>query len=60
MPSAVVDVTEEIVGTTPSITRALSAPRELVSPGSTRVNVAAFPATSVMVPLFNDNALVLP
>ena len=60
MPSAVVDVTEEIVGTIPSITRALPAPRELVSPGATRVKVAAFPATSTMVPLFNAKADVLP
>ena len=60
MLSVVVDVTEEIVGTIPSITRALSAPRELVSPGATRVNVAPLPAPSTMVPLFNDKADVLP
>ena len=59
VPSAVVDVTAEIVGTTPSITSALLAPKELLAAGATKVKVAALPTASLMVPLFNANAVVL-
>ena len=59
MPSAVVEETEETVGTTPSITRALFSPKELVAPGLASVNVAAFSAASLIVPLFKVNADVL-
>ena len=55
----VVDVTDEMVGTTPSITKALFAPKEPDCPGDANVNVAALPAPSFMVPLFRASALVL-
>ena len=42
-----------------SIISALLAPNEFVAPGEARVNVAAFPAASLMVPLFKANADVL-
>ena len=51
--------TDEMVGITLSITIALFAPREFVAPGLARVNVAALPAASLIVPLFNTNADVL-
>ena len=54
-----VEVTEETVGTIPSTTKALFAPRELVAPGEANVRVAAFPAPSLMVPLLSASALVL-
>ena len=57
MPSAVVEETEETVGTTPSITRALLAPNELLESGLARVKIALFPAPSRMVPLFNAKEL---
>ena len=59
VPSSVVDVTAETVGTTPSITSALLAPREFVAAGAASVNVVAFPAGSFIVPPFNANADVL-
>ena len=59
MPSAVVEETEETVGTTPSITRALFAPNELAAPGLASVKVAALPAASLIVPLFSVKADVL-
>ena len=51
--------TDETVGATPSITKALFAPRELVAPRDARVKVVALPAASLMVPLLSANALVL-
>ena len=54
-----VDVTELIVGAVLSIMIALFAPREFVAPGDASVRVAAFPAASLMVPLFRESALVL-
>ena len=53
------DDTDDMVGITPSITIALFAPREFVAPGLASVNVAALPAASLIVPLFNANADVL-
>ena len=41
------------------MTSALFAPREFDAPGDGRVNVAAFPTASVIVPLFKASALVL-
>ena len=52
--------TPVIVGSTaPLITRALLAPRELLAAGAAKVNVAALPTASTIVPLFNPNAVVL-
>ena len=51
--------TAETVGTVVSIMSALFAPRELVSPGAARVNIAAFPTASAMVPLLSARAFVL-
>ena len=48
------------MGITPSTTSALLAPSELLAPGVARVKVAAFPALSAIVPLFNAKAVVLP
>ena len=48
-----------MVGTTPSITKTLFAPREPDCPGDANVNVAALPAPSFMVPLFRASELVL-
>ena len=45
--------------TEPSITKALFAPNEFVAPGDGRVNAAAFPDASVMVPPFRVKAFVL-
>ena len=59
VPSEVVEVTLETVGTTPSITKALLAPREPEAPGDAKVSVAALPAKSLIVPLLSANALVL-
>ena len=59
MPSEVVEVTLVTVGTTPSITKALFAPKEPEAPGEAKVNVAALPAASFIVPLFSAKALVL-
>ena len=52
-PSDTNEVTLVTVGTTPSITKALFAPKEPEAPGEAKVNVAAFPAASFIVPLFN-------
>ena len=54
------DDTLATVGSAVSITSALFAPSELLAPGAGRVYVAAFPAPSTMVPLFNDKAVVSP
>ena len=40
-----------------SIISALLAPNEFVAPGEARVNVAAFPAASLIVPLFKAREL---
>tara|TARA_B100001964_G_C13686502_1_gene359867 strand:- start:51 stop:416 length:366 start_codon:yes stop_codon:yes gene_type:complete len=48
-----------MAGAAPSITKALFAPSEFVAPGDGRVNVAAFPDVSVMVPPFRVKAFVL-
>jgi len=45
-------VAETKEGAVASITRALFAPSELAAPGEARVNVALFPAASLIVPLF--------
>ena len=58
VPSEVVEVTLVTVGTSPSITNALFAPKEPEAPGDAKVNVAAFPAASFIVPLFNAKELV--
>ena len=58
-PSETKEVTLETVGTTPSITNALLAPRDPEAPGDAKVNVAALPAASLIVPLLSANALVL-
>ncbi len=50
--------TEETVGTAPSITSALLAPRELAAPGVAKVKLAALPAPSLIVPLFKLKELV--
>ena len=55
-PLVLVEVTEATVGTFPSITMALLAPRDPEAPGDASVKVAALPAASLMVPLFNSNA----
>ena len=47
-----------IVGTVVSITIALLAAKEPEAPGDARVRVAALPAASLIVPLFNDSAEV--
>ena len=59
VPSAVAAETADTVGCAPSITNALFAPKELLAPGVARVNIAAFPDASTMVPLFKDRAVVL-
>jgi hypothetical protein len=56
LPSVAVMV---MVGAVTSITRALFAPNELAAPGLASVKVAAFPAASLIVPLFNVKADVL-
>ena len=43
VPSEVVEVTFVTVGTTPSITSALFAPKEPDAPGDAKVKVAALP-----------------
>jgi len=48
-----------VAGTTPSITKDLLAPREFVAARDAKVKVAALPAASLMVPLFNAKAVVL-
>ena len=48
-----------IVGAVVSIIKALLAPNEFVAPGAGNVNVAIFPAASLIVPMFSVNALVL-
>ena len=48
-----------MVGATPSTTKALFAPNELLPPGLAKVNVALFPSASLIVPLFNAKAVVL-
>ena len=48
-----------ILGAVVSIINALLAPNEFVVPGADNVNVATFPAASLMEPLFSANALVL-
>ena len=58
MSSDTVDVTDETVGTFPSMTRALFAPSDPEDPGDANVNVAAFPAISLIVPLFNPKELL--
>ncbi len=40
------------------MTIALFAPSELAAPGEARVNVALFPAASLMVPEFKANEVV--
>ena len=49
----------KVVGTVVSIISALFAPNEFVAPGDGRVNAAAFPDASVMVPPFRVKAFVL-
>ena len=51
-PSVVDEVTFVTVGTTPSITSALVAPREPAAPGDARVSVALLPAASLIEPPF--------
>ena len=58
VPSEVVEVTLETVGTTPSITNALLAPRDPEAPGDAKVKVALFPVASFIVPLFKARELV--
>ena len=53
-----VATTETKVGAIPSITIFLLAANEPAAPGETSVNVASFPATSLIVPVFNANAAV--
>ena len=48
-----------IVGTLVSTINALLAPKELVDTGLAKVNVAAFKAASLIVPLFNTKELVV-
>ena len=59
MLSVVKDVTEEIVGTIASITRALLAPSEPAAPGAGSVSVALLLAKSLIVPLLSARALVV-
>ena len=57
-PFAVLEVTFVIVGAVVSTTRALLFARELAVPlPVATVNVALFPATSVIVPPFSERAL---
>ena len=58
MPFDLVEVTELTVGNVVSIISALFAPKEFVAPGDASVRVAALPATSLIVPLFNASELV--
>ena len=51
--------TDTMVGLWVSITIALLAPKEPDAPGDANVKVAAFPAASLIVPLFRASALVL-
>ena len=46
------------VGTVVSTINALLLPKELLAPGLAKVSVAAFPAASLIVPLFNAKELV--
>ena len=59
VPLLVVAETDETVGGDPSTTNALFAANEPDAPGDARVKVASFPATSLIVPLFQVNAEVL-
>ena len=59
VPLLVVAETDETVGGDPSTTNALFAANEPDAPGDASVNVASFPATSLIVPLFKVNAEVL-
>ena len=54
----VVEVTLVTVDFVVSITIALLAAKEPEAPGDERVRVAALPAASLIVPLFNDSAEV--
>ena len=54
----VVEVTLVTVDFVVSITIALLAAKEPEAPGDARVRVAALPAASLIVPLFNDSAEV--
>ena len=56
VPSAVVEVTEEIVGAVVSITKDLLAPKEFASPTVGSVKVAGLPAISLIEPPFRTNA----
>ena len=47
------------MGTIPSTTSALLAPSEFATPGDAKVNVAVFPAASLIVPLLSTSAVVL-
>ena len=58
-PSLELELTEAIVGSTPSTTIAFALPSELAAPGAAKVKVDALPAPSLMVPPFNARAFVL-
>ena len=58
-PEALLIDTPLTLGATPSTTKALFAPNELLPPGLAKVNVALFPSASLIVPLFNAKAVVL-
>ena len=58
VPSAVVEVTDEIVGAVVSITRASFAPNEPASPTAASVSVALLSPTSCIVQPFKANAVV--
>ena len=51
-------VTLPAEGTSVSIIRALFALKDLLAPGLASVSIAVFPASSLMVPLFNARAIV--
>ncbi len=55
---AVEDETEVTVGAVVSITIALFAPSELAAAGVAKVNVALFPAASLIVPEFKAKEVV--
>ena len=59
MPFAVVDVTPDTVGITPSIIIFLPDPREPEDPGVGNVKIAAFAFESLIVPPFSASAVVL-
>ena len=59
VPSLVVAETDDTVGGDPSTTKALLFANDPDAPGDASVNVASFPATSFIVPLFKVNAEVL-